>query len=153
MRALIREGEAVSVAELFESASPEARALVTTLLEQDVADRDWAAQVGPCLTQADAARLLGKSEQATAKDARLLRVKTRSGRVAYPVVQFEGRGVLPGIGAVLAIVAPVADALTILAWLTGTQRALGGRRPVDALRDGDADDVIALASRFARSAA
>lgn len=143
----------MTVAELFASASSETRALVTTLLEQDVADRDWARQVGPCLTQADAARLLGKSEQATGKDGRLLRVKTRSGRVAYPVVQFEGRGPLPGIGAVISTLGSVADSLTILAWLTGTQRALGGRRAVDALREGDVDAVVTLAGRLARSAA
>jgi hypothetical protein len=143
----------MSVAELFEVASPETRALVTALLEQDAADRDWAAQVGPSLSQADTARLLGKSEQATSKDARLLRVKTRSGRVAYPIVQFEGRAALPGIAAVLAALQPVADPLTILSWLTGTQRPLGGRRPVDALRQGDVDAVVMLAHRLARSAA
>lgn len=143
----------MSVADLFEAASPETRQLVTALLEQDVADREWAAQVGPSLSQADTARLLGKSEQATAKDSRLLRVKTRSGRVAYPVVQFDGRAVLPGIGAVLAALKPVADPMTVLAWLTGTQRSLGGRRPIDALRQGDVDDVVTLAQRFARSAA
>ncbi len=143
----------MSVVELFDAASPETRQLVTTLLEQDAADRDWAAQVGPSLTQADAARLLGKSEQATSKDPRLLRVKTRSGRVAYPVVQFDGRTVLAGLGEVLAVLDDVADPLTASAWLTGTQPSLSDRRPVDALRDGDADAVVALARRFARSAA
>lgn len=143
----------MGVAELLDTASPETRHLVTTLLEQDAADRGWAAQVGPSLTQADAARLLGKSGQATAKDPRLLRVKTRSGRVAYPVVQFDGRAVLAGLREVLAVLDPVADPLTVSAWLTATQPSLGGGRPVDALRVGDADTVIALARRFARSAA
>lgn len=143
----------MSVVERYEAASPETRQLVDVLLEQDVADREWAAQVGPSLTQADAARLLGKSEQATAKDARLLRVKTRSGRVAYPVVQFEGRAPLRGLAAVLGALAPAGDALLALAWLTGANRSLGRRRPVDVLRQGDADAVVALAARFARSAA
>ncbi len=97
--------------------------------------------------------MLGKSEQATAKDPRLLRVKTRSGRVAYPVVQFDGRAVVAGLGDVLAILDPVADPLTVIAWLTGTQPSLGERRPVDALRAGDVEAVVALARRFARSAA
>lgn len=44
-------------------------------------------------------------------------------------------------------------ALTVTAWLTGTQPTLSGRRPVDALRAGDSDAVVALARRFARSAA
>ncbi len=143
----------MSVAELFYAASPETRQLVTALLEQDAADRHWAAQIGPSLTQADTARLLGNSEQASAKDPRLLRVKTRSGRVAYPVVQFDGRAVLAGLGEVLAVLAPAADPLTVTAWLTGMQPSLGNRRPVDALRAGEADAVVALARRFARSAA
>lgn len=143
----------MGVAELFEAASPETRQLVTAILEQDVADRDWAAQVGPSLSQADTARLLGKSEQATAKDSRLLRVKTRSGRVAYPVVQFDGRGALPGIAEVVAVLRPVADPLTILAWLTGVQRPLSRRRPVDALRQGEVDDVVTIARRYVSAAA
>lgn len=143
----------MGVAELFASASPETQQLVATLLEQDVADRLWAAQVGPSLTQADAARLLGKSEQATSKDARLLRVKTRSGRVAYPIVQFEGRAPVPGLGEVLATLAPAADELTSLSWLTGINRNLGDRRPIDVLREGRTDDVLVAAGRFARSAA
>lgn len=69
----------MGVIDLYEDASPETRRLVIVLLEQDAADRRWAGQVGPSPTQADAARLLGEGEQATAKDARLLRVRTRSG--------------------------------------------------------------------------
>jgi hypothetical protein len=142
----------MTVVELFDAASAETRRLVTTLLEQDIADRRWAAQVGPSLSQADVARLLHKSEQATAKDGRLLRIKTRSGRVAYPVVQFDGRAVLAGVPAVLQTLRPVADPLTILAWLTGRQKALQGRRPVDALRAGEVAEVVGLAQRFAQSA-
>lgn len=143
----------MDVIDLYATASPETRRLVTVLLEQDAVDRRWAEQVGPSLTQADTARLLGKSEQATAKDGRLLRVKTRSGRVAYPIVQFSGRGPLPGLATVMKALAPVADPLTILAWLTGTQASLDGRRPVDALHDGDAEAVLTLARRFVRTAA
>ncbi|MGI8874246.1 MAG: hypothetical protein ACR2KP_07960 [Egibacteraceae bacterium] len=46
-------------AALYEAAPEETRRLVTTLLEQDVAERDWAAQAGPRLTQSDTGRLLG----------------------------------------------------------------------------------------------
>lgn len=143
----------MTVAQMFDCATPEVQRLVRTLLEQDAADRAWAEQLGPSLTQADAARLLGKSEQATAKDGRLLRIKTRSGRVAYPVVQFEGRRTVEGIADVLRILAPVADPLMIAAWLTGTQPALENRRPVDALRAGELPAVLLLARRLAHSAA
>jgi hypothetical protein len=143
----------MSVAAMYKGASAETRQLVDALLEQDATDRAWAEQVGPSLSQADAARLLGKSEQATAKDPRLLRVKTRSGRIAYPVVQFDGRRPLDGIAEVIELLDPVADALTVLAWLTGSHRGLGGRRPVDALRDGDVGAVLTVAGRFASDAA
>ena len=143
----------MSVVELFEAASPEIRQLVTDLLEQDASGRAWAGQMGPCLTQADTARLLDKSEQATAKDARLLRVKTRSGRVVYPVVQFAGRSAVAGIQTVTEALTPVVDPLTITAWLTNVQPSLDGRRPIDALRAGEVDAVQALARRFATTAA
>ncbi|MGZ4558750.1 MAG: hypothetical protein ACXVXF_08790 [Mycobacteriaceae bacterium] len=37
------------------------------------------------------ARLVGKSEQAVAKDGRLLRLRNQDRRRVYPVVQFDGR--------------------------------------------------------------
>jgi hypothetical protein len=143
----------VRVDELYDRASEETRRLVRDLLEQDATDRAWAGQVGPALTQADAARLLGKTEQAVAKDRRLLRLKTRSGRVAYPLVQFDGRRQLPGVADVVRTLTDVADPLTITAWLTGAHPALDGVRPVDALREGRRDEVLAAARRFAHSAA
>lgn len=140
------------LAELYEQASHETRQLVRDLLEHDAADRAWTGQVGPALTQADVARLLGKSEQAVAKDHRLLRHKTRSGRVAYPVVQFTGRGVVDGVGQVVRALEGVADPVTVAAWLTGEHPSLSGRRPIDVLRAGEVDTVVAAARRFARQA-
>ncbi len=143
----------MGVAQLFDGASPETQRLVTDLLEQDAADRAWAGQIGPSLTQADTARLLGKSEQATAKDSRLLRLKTRSGRIAYPIIQFDGRAPLEGIAQVTRVLDPVADPLTVVGWLTGIRSSLGQRRPIDALRDGEIQTVVALARRFAHRVA
>lgn len=84
------------LARLAEQASPEAVALARTVLEQSIADADWAAQIGPALSQGYVGRLLGKSEQAVSKDPRLLRVRNRDGRPVYPVLQFEGRAQLGG---------------------------------------------------------
>ncbi len=42
--------------------------------------------------------------------------------------------------------------LTIAAWLTEPNRNLGGRRPVDLLRDGDPGRVLELARQLADSA-
>jgi hypothetical protein len=139
-----------SLSSLAASASPAAVALAVTVLEQDVSDRQWAEQIGPALTQADVARLLGKSEQAVSKDRRLLRLEGRDGRLAYPIVQFDGRRQRPGVGEVVQRLAGVARPLTVASWLTAPNPSLGGRRPVDALAAGEVDEVLLVADRLAR---
>lgn len=42
--------------------------------------------------------------------------------------------------------------VTIAAWLTGTQPALDGRRPLDALVAGERDAVMAVAERLTERA-
>jgi hypothetical protein len=145
--------QAVDLSVLAARAAPEAVALARTILEQNVSDGEWAAQIGAALHQADVARLLGKSEQAVSKDQRLLRIRNRDGRPVYPAVQFDGRQQLFGIAEVVAVLGPVLDALTVASWLTSPARALGHRRPVELLRAGDAAAVLPLARRLAASAA
>ncbi len=123
------------------------------VLHQDAADRAWAAQVGPALSQGDAARLLGKSEQAVSKDRALLRVKLRSGRVVYPLCQFSGRAVVGGVAEVVHELRDSLEPLTVCSWLTARNRQLQGRRPIDSLRAGDVDQVVRLARRLGRSVA
>lgn len=141
-----------SLSALARSARPEAVALARAVLEQDVADQAWAQQVGPALTQRDVAVLLAKTEQAVAKDARLLRVRTRDGRPVYPVLQFAGRAQLPGVAQVVAALRDALEPLTIASWLTAAQTELDGRRPVEALRAGDVPAVVLAAQRLARAA-
>lgn len=143
---------ATSLDELAAHSSRAGIELARSVLEQDIADRAWGAQVGPALSQVDVGRLLGKSPQAVSKDPRLLRVRNRDGRPVYPVVQFDGRGLLPGIADVLAILAGMVEPLTVASWLTAPNRSLDGRRPVDALRDGDLVGVRTVAHRLARRA-
>lgn len=141
---------AVPLTKLAGQASDEAVALARSILERDVADRLWADQVGPALSQQDAARLLGKTEQAVSKDPRLVRLRTADGRPLYPVAQFDGRGLLPGVAEVVAVLGPVAETpWTVAAWLTGSHADLDGRRPLDVLRSGDVVAVVAAARRFA----
>lgn len=130
-----------------------ARRLARAVLEQDVADQGWAEQVGPAFAQADVALLLGVSEQAVSKSRSLLRLRQRDGRPVYPVVQFDGRRVVPGLDRVLASLLASVEALTAASWLTVVRADLHGRRPVDALREGEVDRVLALAEDFARRAA
>ena len=141
------------LAQLIESASPAARLFVRHVLEQDVATQQWGAQLGPSLSQRDVARLLAKSEQAVAKDARLLRLRNQDGRPVYPVVQFDGRRLLPGVAEVVGILARVVEPLTVASWLTAPNPQLDGRRPVEALRDGDMAAVLAVARSLGSSAA
>lgn len=144
---------AAELARLIEQASPDTVALVEAILTHDVDDRRWAAQVGPALSQRDTARLLDKSEQAVSKDRRLLRIRNRDGRPVYPAVQFDGRRPLPGVAEVLDALGEATAPIEVLAWLTGRLPSLDDRRPVDVLRAGDVDAVVAAAQRFAALAA
>ena len=144
---------AAEFAQLVARASAPTLELVRAILEQDVADAAWAAQIGPALSQPDVARLLGKSAQAVSKDGRLLRIRNRDGRPVYPVAQFDGRGQLRGVADVVATLVGVLQPLTIASWLTAGNAGLAGRRPVDALRDGDAAAVRVLAARLAADVA
>lgn len=135
----------MSLAELEALASPEAVRLAARLLQSDIDTRAWVDQVGFCLTGAQVAELLGRSEQAVSKDGRLLRLPRSDNRPAYPAFQFDGRRQQPGVAEVVKV---FADALTpagVAAWLTGRNAALGGRRPLGALRDGDTNAAAALA--------
>lgn len=139
----------MNISELAAKASPESVALARRVLEQDVADQAWTDQVGPALSQRDVARLLGKSEQAVSKAANLVRVYNRDGRPVYPVVQFDGRRVLPGVAEIVHALSDVVDGLTIASWLTADNPSLDDARPVDVLRTGAVADVVALAHRLA----
>jgi hypothetical protein len=71
------------LSELAGTDSPASLALARTVLEQDLSDAGWAAQIGPALAQRDAARLLGISEQAVSRRRDLLRIRNRDGRPVY----------------------------------------------------------------------
>jgi hypothetical protein len=137
------------LAELAKDASPEAVALATMVLEGDLANQAWVDQVGPSLTQRDTARLLDRTEQAVSKDARLLRVHRRDGRPVYPVIQFDGRSQKPGVSEVVAALDGAVGELAVAAWLTAANGAMGGRRPIEALADGDVEAVLTVARRMA----
>lgn len=142
-----------SLAALARTARPEAIALARLVLEQDAADQAWAEQVGPALSQRDTATLLSKSEQAVAKDSRLLRVRARDGRPLYPVLQFAGRAQLGGVAQVVALLRDLIEPLSTASFLTAPHRDLDGATPVERLRAGDVDDVLRVARRLAGTAA
>ena len=110
--------DAARLAEMLTAASPAAQDHVARVLEQDLADRAWGRQIGPSLSQADVARLLGISAQAVSKSRALLRLRNRDGRPVYPVLQFDGRRPLAGVAEVVALLDGPLLPLSIASWLT-----------------------------------
>jgi len=136
--------------ERYQQAPADVRRQVDLLLRQAEDDQAWTDQLGPAYSQGQVAELLGKSKQAVSTDKGLLRLDMRDGRVGYPIFQFDGDRILPGIQAVVRALAPVAATTwTVASWLTSPSSDLGGETPLERLRSGDVSDVTALADRLA----
>jgi hypothetical protein len=147
----MRRPSVAEIDDLATGASNEALRLVTTVLRDDAANRRWRSQLGPCLSQAAAAELLGITAQAVAKRAAggdLLRLVHSDGRPVYPMFQFVGRSALAGLGPVLRALGEVDDPLTIAAWLTSPKRLLEGRTPIEALRSGQTQAALLAAQDY-----
>lgn len=143
-----------TLVECYREASQDTRRQIDRLLEHDADDQAWVQQLGPVYRQSDVAGLLGKSKQAVSADGGLLRLELRNGQLGYPVLQFDGRQVLSGLREVVATLTPaVASAWTIASWLTSPQPSWDGARPLDRLRAGEVDDVVAAARRMAQGMA
>ncbi len=98
------------------------------------------------------ARHLGITRQAIhqrERAHRLLSVPARNGRRRYPAWQFAEEGLLPGFESASAALAERGvDANGQLLFFLGNQDDMRGRRPLDALRAGDAAGVLRAAHRF-----
>lgn len=117
-------------------------------------DQAWADQLGPAYSTAQVARLLGVTKQAVAKRRGLLRLEQRNGTTAYPVLQFDGEHVRPGIETVVQALADhVATPWTIASWLTSRQVRFDGLRPIDLLERGDVTATVEAARQFAAALA
>jgi hypothetical protein len=119
-----------------------------------VAGSLWSDQLGPVYDSDGVMALLGGvTKQAVSDRVRrhaLLALRTGSGRLVYPAFQFDGRRVLDGLAAVLAVVAPDdTEAWYVASWLTTPDPALGGRSPHDALRAGEVEAVVVAAHEIA----
>jgi hypothetical protein len=78
----------------------------------------------------------------------VLCMTTSDGHRLYPSFQFDGPDgtPLPDLASVLAVLDPRrADVWGDAIWVRGPHPELGNRSPAQALRDGETDDVIALA--------
>jgi hypothetical protein len=136
--------------ERYQQAPADVRRQVDLLLRQAEDDQAWTDQLGSVYTQGQVAELLGKSKQAVSTDKGLLRLEMRDGRIGYPILQFEGDRILPGIQDVVRALAPVAaTSWTVASWLTSPSSDLGGETPLERLRRGDVPEVTVVAHRLA----
>lgn len=116
----------------------------------------WNTLVGPFTRSDGVQRRLRISRQAVAAKAarrRLLRVITLEGEHLYPIWQFEGSRLVPGLAEVLAkFPEAVVDGWTLGAWLRSNDPGLG-EPPLDALARGELQRVRAVAGTAARALA
>jgi hypothetical protein len=105
-------------------------------------------EAGGAFTQAEVQTLLnGVSRQALekrVKDGSLLAVPGPSNRRRYPAIQFTREGVVPGLKKVREAL-PTRNPWTILNFLVRSDSRLGGRKPIDVLRNGDVEVVVSAA--------
>jgi hypothetical protein len=74
------------------------------------------------------------------------------GERIYPAFQIAGDGLLPGMRAVVEAFAIEEAWMRVNFMLTGDAR-LGGKRPIDALREGRISDVIDAAQAYGKHGA
>jgi hypothetical protein len=140
-----------SVQTRYQRATQSAREMVDEILAADADDQAWVDQLGPALSGASVARMLGVSPQAVSSNKGLLRLTMRSGRVGYPLFQFHGSRPVDGLAPIVRTLRPVvATEWTLASWLTSPNVELDGDTPIDVLRRRHrADAVTAAAKRFA----
>jgi hypothetical protein len=119
-------------------------------LDQHDDDQTWAALLGPAYSVEQVATLLGITPQAVSQRPGLLRLQQRDGYSAYPVFQFDGDAILPGVEqVVLELTDAVATTWTIASWLQSPDADLGGRRPHEELVRGNVTTVVTAARQWA----
>jgi hypothetical protein len=91
--------------------------------------------------------LNGVSRQAVekrVKDGSLLAVPGPNNRRRYPTIQFTREGVVPGLRDVQEAL-PTRNSWAVLNFLVRPDDRLGGRKPIEVLRNGDVDLVVSAA--------
>ena len=137
-----------SVEVRYQQATPDTREMVDEILAADADDQAWVCQLGAALTGATVAKMLNVSPQAISSNKGLLRLRMRSGRVGYPVLQFKGRRPIDGLGDIVRLLAPVVSTdWTIASWLTSPNADLGGDTPIEVLRNGRRRESVKVAAR------
>lgn len=105
---------------------------------------------GGVLSPEDAAARLGVSIS-DLSDQPLFELE-RDGEVAYPAFQFGDDGLLPGLARVMRAFRIDDRWMRVNIMLTGDAR-LGGRRPIDMLREGRTDEVVRAVGAYGEQGA
>jgi hypothetical protein len=146
----------VLVERLADKVLPTSDPLAKARLRGAVAMRELLGADGGALSAAEVGALLGVSRQAVDKRRRagqLLAVDLPRRGLLYPAWQFTEQGsTLPGLGEVLAALREHDPWARARFFVTGNDR-LEGRRPLDALRNGELEPVLAAAGEFGRHGA
>jgi hypothetical protein len=111
---------------------------------------DLLERAGGAHSTSEVAEFLGISRQAVAKRVQrgtLLALPNASGDFRFPAVQFTDTGTVKGLEEVLAAFV-VESPWTRLAVLLDTDKSLGGKRVIDALRAGQLDEVLNVVRSF-----
>ncbi len=115
-----------------------------------VAGGMWTDAVGPFYDTVGVMTLLGGVSKQAVNDRvrrhRLLALRTGSGRLVYPVAQFDGERVVDGLSDVLDVLVPDdTEAWMVASWLTTPDPELAGHTPLEALRSGERTEVVRAA--------
>ena len=121
-----------------------ARARAVGIKQQLLADAGGALEVG------EVAERLGISPQAVHQRRHrgtLLAVPRPNGQWVYPTIQFDPPELANRIGTVLSAFT-VDDPWARLSVLLSRTPSLGGKRPIDAIRDGDVEGAVGAVASF-----
>lgn len=122
-----------------------------------VSEEVWEHELGPMLSSADVRELLGDISRQRVDELlrarRLIGLRDSAGRRRFPAFQFRDGRALEALVAAYWVVADadaVASDWTAASWLVSSDQALGGRSPVQWVRDGrDAGRLITVAGQDA----
>lgn len=121
-------------------ASPADVARQMMILLPQTQEHPWAKQIGPFYDTAGVVAMFDASKAAVSDRVQrgtLIGARTRNGAMVYPVFQFDGREVHPGIKSVLgAFKRSGLDGWAIASWFTVPAEDLDGQTPAQWIRDG-----------------
>jgi hypothetical protein len=129
--------------------------LTGALLRGQLAKRSLLEEGGGTLSSAEVAHLLGVSRQTVNNrrlKGRLIGVTSSRGDYEYPAWQFADGAVLPGLERVLLALRDH-QPWTQISYMLNPDTRLGDGVPLDALRRGRIDEVVAAASMYGEQGA